>query len=74
MFERNAVQVLVAIPGIFHIVRVFMGRSMDDAIESGWLMSGAVRLPPSRLIVINIIFTRAILWATPWTTPLRAGG
>ncbi len=44
MFEALwPLQVLVAIPVIFHIVRVSMGYSMDDAIATGWLMSGQAR-------------------------------
>lgn len=40
--EASASQVLVAVPVVFHVVRVALGYSMADAIESGWLLSSEV--------------------------------
>lgn len=37
-------QVLIAVPVLFHVVRIGLGYSMADAIDGGWLLASAVRL------------------------------
>ena len=38
----GGMQVLVAVPAVFHVVRVSLGYSMAEAINGGWLLASEV--------------------------------
>ena len=63
--------ILCLIPASFHVVRIILGASMDDAIAAGWLMNRQVLSASVKVSMISgPSWARSMpTFMLPWTGP-----